>query len=1059
MRKSVLAVIAFLFMVSAARANQRAYGFCTAGDASVSVSGLTGIPDALGSYAGCTVTVYISGTLTLATIYSNNNSSPTPLSNPFQANTTTGYWDFYASNARYDVVISPTVSLGQTFSAFTYSDIILSDPGGLLVGSFLAVPYASPAVFSASAATVQQMTLSGNVTASSVTNPTLGQFLTFDICQDSGGGFSFSWPSNFVNAPTVTGTASACTVATFVYDNSNSWRAVSSGGGGGGSGTVQAAPQFHLYLQPNSGSQAVAGPSNITTDATLSALNVPGGIQTTDSIFAIPAVPATSSANQLSPPIGAESYFWNGTSGSNLDGWGPFINLGTGTNPQSEMLFEHFGSPGPLTIAFEDTAFKPITFNIGQSGASCPFALPADGNYSIYWQYCVNGTDLQWEHPGSGGVGRFHVDSDFLVGPPGTATSGGNFNSFAWDNEGSYWDGTQAQNDLWEMPVSTTPATGGVINSRENLYPIFTGTCTGCTADLTIGGTGVNPAQGNPVTTPYWDFLAYPVSDGHTLTLEHTMLTANRLVNFPDNAGIVAESTGSWTVNDCLKAGSATGVIVDTGAACGGGGTPAGAQFDLQDNGTGTAFGNVAAPAGPFIGTVKYEPPTSTKVAPQVYQDGVTPVSLNGTTSAYTFAYTDDINLVIHDKAATGTVNATLPTPTTLNNPGFASAYCNSSAQTDTITPVTWTISLDNGAAGASISVAPGRCVKFAPDSFNANQWDAFSSGLQGGGGLSGMTAGQIPVAATATTVTSSIPLLGTDTNIPTAATIGSQGAIACADANGGLTTATSSCGTGVAATVASVQFTSGTFRGGSVAQAVVYQGGQDNTSTTPGAATFRGADITGGAAAIVMPTITYRGGNDASTNASSSPSPVIFSSGSATAANNLAGADATYECGTGTGTSTPCHVLLKSPAILGTSGATNQVEVTRHVIHTKTGLTSGSATNIASIALAADQSAGLHIEVHVEAHDTTNHHSCSTVDVFDIVAQDTGGTVTTNVSSAVGLATICDSTNTLTMSVAASAAAPSMISVTPTLTGFTATQFWMTVKITNLSQQDITLQ
>ena len=57
------------------------------------------------------------------------------------------------------------------------------------------------------------------------------------------------------------------------------------------------------------------------------------------------------------------------------------------------------------------------------------------------------------------------------------------------------------------------------------------------------------------------------------------------------------------------------------------------------------------------------------------------------------------------------------------------------------------------------------------------------------GGGLSGMTAGQVPIAATATTVTSSKALVGTDAGIASAGTISSTPTLACSDANGGLTT------------------------------------------------------------------------------------------------------------------------------------------------------------------------------------------------------------------------------------------------------------------------------
>lgn len=119
---ALLAVVAFAWTPTA-RANERAYGFCTSGDQPIVVSGLSALPHALGSYASCTVTVYNSGTQTLATLYSDNID--TPLGNPFTA-TSQGYWEFYAASGRYDV----TVSGGGLPSPFTYSDILLNDTSG-----------------------------------------------------------------------------------------------------------------------------------------------------------------------------------------------------------------------------------------------------------------------------------------------------------------------------------------------------------------------------------------------------------------------------------------------------------------------------------------------------------------------------------------------------------------------------------------------------------------------------------------------------------------------------------------------------------------------------------------------------------------------------------------------------------------------------------------------------------------------------------------------------------------------------------------------------------------
>lgn len=62
-------------------------------------------------------------------------------------------------------------------------------------------------------------------------------------------------------------------------------------------------------------------------------------------------------------------------------------------------------------------------------------------------------------------------------------------------------------------------------------------------------------------------------------------------------------------------------------------------------------------------------------------------------------------------------------------------------------------------------------------------------TGCSGGSGLSGMTATQVPIAATATTVTSSKAIQGTDTKLLSSGTISGTGAALCSSANGGATT------------------------------------------------------------------------------------------------------------------------------------------------------------------------------------------------------------------------------------------------------------------------------
>jgi hypothetical protein len=77
-------------------------GFCDLGASQAAVQGLPSTNYQQGNIPQCTITVYLTGTTTLATIYSDGSSDP--LSNPFTASTK-GQWLFFAAvNQGYDVV-------------------------------------------------------------------------------------------------------------------------------------------------------------------------------------------------------------------------------------------------------------------------------------------------------------------------------------------------------------------------------------------------------------------------------------------------------------------------------------------------------------------------------------------------------------------------------------------------------------------------------------------------------------------------------------------------------------------------------------------------------------------------------------------------------------------------------------------------------------------------------------------------------------------------------------------------------------------------------------------
>ena len=108
--KRIALLMSFLIFGVAAHAQTAAITqFCWRGGVPAVTSGLNSTNYLQGTIPSCTVTVYLTGTLTKATIYA--DGSNTPLANPFTANAlgsaAPGQWLFYASTSnQYDVVLS-----------------------------------------------------------------------------------------------------------------------------------------------------------------------------------------------------------------------------------------------------------------------------------------------------------------------------------------------------------------------------------------------------------------------------------------------------------------------------------------------------------------------------------------------------------------------------------------------------------------------------------------------------------------------------------------------------------------------------------------------------------------------------------------------------------------------------------------------------------------------------------------------------------------------------------------------------------------------------------------
>jgi hypothetical protein len=223
MRRLRLLLLSLMLLPTMALARQSAQGDCVLGGKVVVTNGLNSTTKVMASYPSCTVTVSIHGG-GLATIYSDN--AGTILANPFTASVA-GHWQWYADNGHYDVLTSGGTPQAMP-SSFTYSDIILDDTAQNST-SVCGLSFASNINFTAVACSDFTLTLTGNVTSSSVTSAVTGQQLAISICQDGTGGRTFSWPANFTRPPPISATAGTCTNTTFFFDGIN-WRLMSASG-------------------------------------------------------------------------------------------------------------------------------------------------------------------------------------------------------------------------------------------------------------------------------------------------------------------------------------------------------------------------------------------------------------------------------------------------------------------------------------------------------------------------------------------------------------------------------------------------------------------------------------------------------------------------------------------------------------------------------------------------------------------------------------------------------------------------------------------------------------
>lgn len=416
----------------------------------------------------------------------------------------------------------------------------------------------------------------------------------------------------------------------------------------------------------------------------------------------------------------ANQFIVKGTSDSGLTGAQFLGSLGTG-------LLKNTTSTGVLSIAASSDV------------------------YGLWTGTCNSTTFLRGDgqcQPASGGGATFQTN-----GVNNGSQSILNFVSSSTDSVG-----------LHATPVNSTSTEAFEITGTA-----FTGSAAKWTTPRQIAGNSVDGSANVPFANA---FIVNGTSDSGLSGAQFLGSLGTGIVKNTTTTGVLSIA-GSADV-DSLYTGTGKcylfkGTSPGTNDGCD---SPAGSGSGTVNSGTQFAFAEYAT-AGTAVSTGPTPPATngqylcgytvtsSAAVAPTCPQTGISNRSITGAATTDTVTYADVEGAIItHDQAASGTVNETLPTATTLGNANAVYVYANHSAQTDTITPTTWTIQKGTSAAGASITVASGVTCRIHVDSVSATNWLADCGGTGTGttitvaSGTATLGTGAISSATCATAVT-----------------------------------------------------------------------------------------------------------------------------------------------------------------------------------------------------------------------------------------------------------------------------------------------------------------
>lgn len=181
--------------------------------------------------SGYKLCTFDSGTSTPLAAYS--NSTGTTLPNPITLNSagrpqTSGLTEtgLYLGSSPYKINLY-AAGTGNTCNGTPVGALIWSQDPVTTASQFSAtvqtVAFSATPSFDVSVAQLFSITLTGNVTSSTLPSAVGGSVIEMTICQDGTGNRTFAWPVSVLTPPVISPAASSCTSSSFFYDGSN-WR-------------------------------------------------------------------------------------------------------------------------------------------------------------------------------------------------------------------------------------------------------------------------------------------------------------------------------------------------------------------------------------------------------------------------------------------------------------------------------------------------------------------------------------------------------------------------------------------------------------------------------------------------------------------------------------------------------------------------------------------------------------------------------------------------------------------------------------------------------------------